>query len=148
MINIWLITGYCIPGFVCEVQICTNSARCCGLTDFTSSHAYISSFHLSHFAVSITVLCLVVWLTLSLYKYFKRVDNSILLHCSAWSKRLSCTSFITATLHAALLQCNSTKHPCKCGILWSYSLLHRILLLMTLHMEDIPIFKEIPQFDY
>ena len=41
----------------------------------------------------------------------------------------------------ALLQCNSTKHPCKLDILWSYSLLHRVMLQMPLHTQKTKIFK-------
>ena len=65
--------GYRIVGFICEVLICANYARCCRLTEFNSTVTLILSLQLSDLVcVCYSVNCL----RMSLYKYFKRVDIS------------------------------------------------------------------------
>ena len=68
-----------------------------------------------------------------LYKYIlqeSRHFDSAFLQCLPIWKALQ--HFFHQSNSSVLLQCNSTKYPCKHGILWSYSLLYRILLHMPL----------------
>ena len=140
-------------GFVCEVQICTNSVRCCGLTDFslTVMLLHVPLLATQVIAACVTVPCLVIWLIyVSLqvlqegsYRYF----DSTLLQCLIQKMLMHFFHHGDSTV---LLQCNSMKHPCKCSILWSYiySLLYRILFQMPLHVHDRMISKEITWLDY
>ena len=125
---------YHTVGFVCEVLICMNSARYRGLADFNSTvMLIILSFFQSVIATHVTIPCLVIWL---LFVSLQVLQESIVRRhfdssCSGWSKRPGLLQFFHHSDSTALLQCNwqSTKHQaCKCGILWSYSLLCRILL--------------------
>ena len=120
---------YCAAGFVCKVLICVNSTTFCGVTDLIPQlRLCISLFQLSHCCTCHNPMsCNLIVQCLFTSTYFKRVDISILLCCSIWSERLFNTCFI-AIVQNFSMYVNSTKHPCKCGIFWSYSLLYRILL--------------------
>ena len=98
---------------------CLWGPNLCKFSDYTTV-TRIPSFQLSHCCMChILVFCDLI--NLSLYKYFKRVDISILLCCSEWSERSFCTSFITVTVQH-FCNCNVTQPNILVNrILWSYS---------------------------
>ena len=80
----------------------------CGLTEFNSSHTYIPLFHPSHCCVCHSpVSCDLI--NFCLYKYVLQESSYIFWFCFAAVHDPKGSP----TLHAAPLQCNSTKHPCK-----------------------------------
>ena len=92
-----------------EVLICANSAT------IPQSHVYLH-FN-SVIAACVTFLYLVIWLTSFLQVPQESIYfNSALLQ---WMIQKVLLHFFHHSDSTALLQCNSTKHPCKHCILWS-----------------------------
>ena len=125
-----------------------NFVRHCELADFNSTVTLIPLFQLSGCSACVRVLCLVIFLPYVSLQVLQRMYISASFAAAAarvptW-KALP-TSFITAMVQHSN---NSTKHPSKCGILWLYSLLWRILLQTSLHVQDSTIFNKITGFDY
>ena len=82
-------TQYHIVGFVCEVLICANYARCYRLAEINSMQVNYTDFRfnsiIARYCLHDSTNCLLDCLPMSLYKYFKRVDQYFCL--TAWSKR-------------------------------------------------------------
>ena len=122
ILSLLLCSRFCLQGpNLCEFHKMLWGHR------FNSTVTLISLFQLSHCCLCHNPMsCNLIVRYLFTSSYFKRVDISFLLCCSVWSERPFNTCFITTVQNFSNV--NSTKHPCKCGIFWSYSLPYRILL--------------------